>query len=143
MRNECCGRSTGRDHGRSRVYRPAWIAAAMVAFVVFAPRLVSACSPAPYHDPIGENVRVAYRYAAVTVASAAAVLILAWRIRRRLLPMISVGLVLLQPAWTISAISGDCGMTRREGAEIFMWAALAVLVVQIFRWLRPKRRSFE
>jgi hypothetical protein len=50
-------------------------------------------------------------------------------------------LLVLHPAWTVSVMSGDCGLGRRFDAGVFCLLFLAVLLFHIF-WPQFSRRRF-
>jgi hypothetical protein len=49
--------------------------------------------------------------------------------------------LLLHPAWTISAISGDCGDMKASMATAFTCLAGAIVVVQAIHGLHARRRD--
>jgi hypothetical protein len=100
-------------------------------------------------EAIARNIGIAYMHAGVTFGLLSLSLAL-FRIgpRRWWAPGILLGLLALHPAWTISAIRGDCGETKRVVSWLFMVVGSLILFWQAaytiwWRWYaaNANRRS--
>ncbi|HEX6806879.1 MAG TPA: hypothetical protein VF118_02765 [Gemmatimonadaceae bacterium] len=120
-----------------RIGRLAPLAFTLVALGTL-PRDAAACVPLPGHHPIHDNTMAAYAWAAVTVVAVSATFLLARRRVGRLgwLPWTSLLLLAVQPAWTVSAITGDCGTMRLAGAALVATIAVALAGIQAILTLR-------
>jgi hypothetical protein len=47
-------------------------------------------------------------------------------------------LLLLHPAWTMSATNGDCGFMKREASNLFTVIALSILAWQIIGYVKAE-----
>jgi hypothetical protein len=94
-----------------------------------------ACSGPGAGAAIAESTRIGYTHAAVTGVLLAVSLAIAGLGRRWSVPAILLGLVALHPAWTVSAISGDCGHMKRYASWLFTVAGCAALGWQVARGL--------
>jgi hypothetical protein len=56
------------------------------------------------------------------------------------MPLIELFLLVTHPAWTISAINGDCGMLKHYAATAYTGLASVVLAIQIAGWLWPRSK---
>ena len=100
-----------------------------------------ACSGPGAGATIARNIELGYTNAAVAgglllVSLAVAAL----GTRRWVAPAVLAGLVALHPAWTISAISGDCGFFKRDASLVFTVAGAITLCWQLARGLWFGRR---
>lgn len=107
---------------------PAIILAALFAL----PRYAEACEPLPGAHPIHDNTMAAYRWAAIGAVAVVATFLLARRRSTRLgwLPWISLALFAVQPAWTVSAVTGDCGTMRLAGSAVVATITIALAGIQ-------------
>ncbi len=90
-----------------------------------------ACSGpgAPY--AIGESIRIGQIHAAVLALLLLVSATLSLRYGRRTIPIILLAMLALHPAWTISAISGDCGHFKRDASWAFTGGACLALMWQV------------
>ena len=105
-----------------------------------------ACSGPGAPLTIARNIQIGYTQAEVMPGLlAASLLVFALGPRRRVIPVILFGLLALHPAWTISAISGDCGHTKRDASYVFTAIGSIALCWQVARavWSRVRRRAPE
>jgi hypothetical protein len=100
-----------------------------------------ACSGPGAGEIIAHNIVTSLVHAAVVGGLLAASLALfTVGPRRRIVPAILFGLFVLHPAWTISAINGDCGFLKRDASWIFTGFGTLALAVQGLCWLATTRR---
>lgn len=93
-----------------------------------------ACSSFDGRPPEAIAFNTAYAFAhAGVVALLALVALSMWaaHIRCRFYPGLCGFLLLLHPAWTISALNGDCGHLKAAAAEWFGWIATLAVVGQL------------
>ncbi len=89
-----------------------------------------ACSGPGAGQAIAENIRTAEVHAGVLALLMLISLALAWRYRTRIVPRILLVMLAIHPAWTISAISGDCGYLKRDASWLCSVIACFALVWQ-------------
>jgi hypothetical protein len=93
--------------------------------------MLFACSGPGAGETIARNIEIGYTHAAIVGGLLAASLLLsALRPGKWIVPMVIFGLVLLHPAWTISAISGDCGFLKRDASWFFTAIGTFAVVTQ-------------
>jgi hypothetical protein len=93
-----------------------------------------ACSGPGAGEAIGRSIEIGFIHAEVVgglVALSLALLVV--RPRRWLAPAVLLVLLALHPAWTVSAISGDCGQLKVLASSLFTLLGGAVLLVQVGR----------
>ncbi len=97
-----------------------------------------ACSGPGAGAAIAESIAVGYTHAAVAGGLLLASLAVSAFTRRWATPAVLVGLLVLHPAWTVSAISGDCGHLKREVSWVFSGLGCVALGGQAVRavWSR-------
>ena len=101
-----------------------------------------ACSGPGAGAAIARSIEIGYTQAEVMGGLVGiSCLILAVRPRNWLVLLLLLGMLLLHPAWTISAISGDCGYLKRYASYLFTALGCAGLLFQvgqlIWRRIRP------
>jgi hypothetical protein len=90
-----------------------------------------ACSGPGAGETIARNIGIGYTHAAIVGGMLVASFVLfAIGPRRWIVPAIILGLVALHPAWTISAISGDCGFLKRDASWVFTGIGTLAIVAQ-------------
>ena len=105
------------------------------------PFLVLACSGPEAGVSIYAAVLMGYLSAAGGIVAAVALGIDAWRCRRVCFPFpLACLLILIHPAWTISAIDGDCGMQKTLASWAFTAAFVGVSAIQ---YLISRQRQTE
>lgn len=100
--------------------------------------LILACSGPGAMRLIQDNILYAQQHALV-VGAIAILSIMLWLVIRRwiVLPFCVALLLILHPAWTVSAISGDCGFFK-AGAAMFVTVLAGVcLLLQGAAWIWP------
>jgi hypothetical protein len=104
----------------------------MTAVVLVPAGLIFACSGPGAGAAIAENIAYAQAHALV-VLTALEVSALIWLCVRRSRgwPLASALLLLLHPAWTVSALDGDCGALKAQASVLFTVLAAGCLVGQI------------
>lgn len=97
--------------------------------------LMLACSGPGAMRVIQDNILYAQQQAMVVAAIAAASITL-WFFRRRwkALPLLVITLLLIHPAWTISAIKGDCGFLKADATTFVTAAVSACVALQALAW---------
>jgi hypothetical protein len=104
---------------------------------------IFACSGPGAGETIARNIELGYIHAAVV----GGMLVVSWVLfaidpRRWIVPTIIFGLVALHPAWTISAIHGDCGFLKRDVSWVFTGiATLAILIQGVFALANRRSES--
>jgi hypothetical protein len=86
------------------------------------------CSGPGAGETIARNIATGYTHAAI-VGGVFVVSLVLYAIgpRRWIVPAIVLALIMLHPAWTISATRGDCGFLKRDASWVFtVIAALAI-----------------
>jgi hypothetical protein len=96
-----------------------------------------ACSGPGAREFIEENTRTAYVYAALgSVLFAATQALYFLRKRRGLAAVLFGGLMLAaHPAWTVSAMTGDCGISKASDAKVATGVLALMCSYQVFMWL--------
>jgi hypothetical protein len=105
----------------------------MVIATLAVPKQVFACSGVGAPETILRNEHLGWTLCVMTLLIAwafAAILRLRSRSWRKQWPLLL--LVLLHPGWWMSARSGDCGYTLRDGS--ILMTALTVLVACVMYW---------
>ena len=104
--------------------------------------LIIACSGDGAPQAIWASILYAQANA-IVVAMIAVLSAVAWMFARRLwgLPVTNVLLLACHPAWSVSAISGDCGMLKAFAATVFTVVAGLGVYVQVSNWLWPRSPS--
>jgi hypothetical protein len=95
------------------------------------------CSGPGAPEAIARSIEIGYTHAAI----AGGLLVISLALfaigpRRWIVPAILLGLVAFHPAWTISAISGDCGSLKEIASLVFTGFGALAVFAQGFRWLR-------
>ena len=98
-----------------------------------------ACSGPGAIAEIQRNIAIGSAHAGIVGALLLASLGLGLATRRWLGTAICAGLLALHPAWTVSALDGDCGDTKRWLSWAFSGFALAVVVWQAVQVARRRR----
>jgi hypothetical protein len=95
-----------------------------------------ACSGPGAGLAIGENVGISLKHAAV-MGELVLVSVCVFTIgpRRRVVPIVLICMLVLHPAWWISALRGDCGEDKRDYSRIFTAIGSAALFWQVGRSL--------
>jgi hypothetical protein len=103
---------------------------------------IFACSGPGAGETIARNIAIGYTHAAIDGGLLALSLGLWWFVsRQRVFPAICAALVLLHPAWTVSAIGGDCGYLKRDLSWVFTGIAVLSLVGQAAWAVRVRWRG--
>jgi hypothetical protein len=90
-----------------------------------------ACSGPGAGETIARNIAIGYTHAAIVGGMlVASIVLFAIGPRRWIFPVVILGLVALHPAWTISAIQGDCGILKRDASSVFTGIATLAIIVQ-------------
>jgi hypothetical protein len=99
-----------------------------------------ACSGPGAGAAIAESIRIGYDQAMLVGGLFMNSLAIAALTRQWIFPAIVLGLLAVHPAWTVSAISGDCGEFKRFASWAFTWTGVVVLTIQAIRgfWMRRK-----
>lgn len=93
--------------------------------------IVLACSGPGAGALIRENVVIGYFCAAIGGVMTIALGFDAWRTRRwRFALPVATVMLLIHPAWTISAVHGDCGFLKRDASYFFTAVYLGLMVYQ-------------
>jgi hypothetical protein len=93
-----------------------------------------ACSGPGAGAAIARSIEIGYAHAAIAGGFlAASLVLLALCPQRRAIPAILTVLLALHPAWTISAIEGDCGYFKREASWVFTGLGGIALCWQLVR----------
>jgi hypothetical protein len=82
---------------------------------------------------IAESIAIGYTQAKLLGGMFVVSLLLATPPRRWLIPAALLLLLAVHPAWTVSAITGDCGFFKRQVAYLFTGLGVAALFWQIGR----------
>lgn len=99
---------------------------------------IFACSGPGAFITIRQNITIGYFAAAIGAVVVLALTYDALRTRRLRLTLPSAALMLLlHPAWTISAVHGDCGYFKRDASYFFTAGYLLLLVFQFI--VSPRR----
>ncbi len=98
-----------------------------------------ACSGPGAPAAIAESIRIGYAHAAVAGGLLLASLAVAGFGRRWVVPAALLCLLALHPAWTVSALSGDCGFVKRDLSWVFSGAGCVLLGGQVARGLWSPR----
>lgn len=85
---------------------------------------------------IEQSIVIGYFCAAVGAVATLALGVDAWRTRDWKAVLIPLGMLAIHPAWTISAIHGDCGFFKREVAFVFTAVYIGLLAA---RYVLSKR----
>lgn len=97
-----------------------------------------ACSGPGYLSIIYENIAIANYCAAIGGVTVAALLFdRLFHNQKGWALLIASGLLLIHPAWTVSATSGDCGFTKRDWSY---WLTGVFITLLVGRYLLPKFR---
>jgi hypothetical protein len=103
-----------------------------------------ACSGPGAAATIARSIEIGYTHAAVVCTLFLLSLsIAAFGTRRWGVPAVLAVLLLLHPAWTISAIHGDCGYFKRDASWVFTIVGCTLICCQVacrfWRWRATKR----
>lgn len=91
--------------------------------------VVLACSGPGAAALIQENIVTGYFCAAIGGVITLALGFDAWRTRRwRFAFPVATVMLLMHPAWTVSAIHGDCGFFKRDVSYVFTAVYLGLLI---------------
>ena len=101
---------------------------------------IFACSGPGAIAEIERNIAIGYICAGIAGVLLVMSLGLSLATRRWLGLAICSGLLALHPAWTVSALGGDCGDMKRWLSWLATALALAVVVWQAVRTARRRRR---
>jgi len=101
-----------------------------------------ACSGPGAGEAIAVSILIGYRHAALAaVLLGLGLLLLALSPKRWLFPAILGALLLLHPAWTVSAIHGDCGFMKRDASRVFTAVSCAALGLQALLVARKRTKD--
>ncbi len=100
-----------------------------------------ACSGPGAGATIAESIRIGETHAAVAGGLLLVSLAVAGFARQRAMPAVLLGLLALHPAWTVSAISGDCGFFKRDASWMFTSVGCVALCWQLGRGLWSRRAA--
>jgi hypothetical protein len=103
---------------------------------------VFACSGPHAGELISKSIAFGFEQA-VVVGILFMVSMALYRLSMRALyfPSLLLGLLVLHPAWTVSAISGDCGILKRGASEVVTAIAIIILGVQLTLLIMSRVRS--
>jgi hypothetical protein len=101
-----------------------------------------ACSGPGAMRVIQENILYA-REQALLVGALAVLSGGFWLLCRRIkaLPILVTSLLLVHPAWTVSAVKGDCGFSKASIATSYTILALISVASQMVIWIWPVLRK--
>jgi len=91
-------------------------------------------------DEIRTSINVGHYAAAFGIGVTSALLLLSWRQRSFAWLPLYASLLLLHPAWTVGANTGDCGYAKRFFSAATSVVFVALLACQIFRPHMSRRR---
>jgi hypothetical protein len=95
--------------------------------------LLLACSGPGAQSVIAESIAIGYYNAGFAVLVTAALFFLHWSRHGRAWPARTGSLlVMFHPAWTISAIAGDCGYFKRDASCFVSVVCIALLAFQLY-----------
>ena len=89
-----------------------------------------ACSGPGASELIARNIDSANDHALLVAGALVASLLVFGLIRVKWFPLICLGLFVIHPAWTVSALMGDCGFLKVTLAKVFSAAAVTALTFQ-------------
>lgn len=93
--------------------------------------VILACSGPGAAATIQQSITIGYFCAAAGGAITSVLAFDSWRSRRwRFTLPVAAVMLLLHPAWTVSAIQGDCGYFKRDASYFFTAAYFALLIYQ-------------
>jgi len=102
-----------------------------------------ACSGPGAPATIGRNILFSFSQALVVGLLFWASLVL-WRWSgrpRRAFPALCLALLVLHPAWTVNAVSGDCGYFKAGTSVVISGAAVILVSLQATIYVLAKRRA--
>jgi len=104
--------------------------------------IVLACSGPGAGRIISESIRIAHYCAAFGFL----VLLVIFYFQRfragRMWPLsVSIALLVIHPAWTVSAVSGDCGDSKREASYFVSFLLVGLLLYQIYASHRSRQSA--
>ncbi len=100
-----------------------------------------ACSGPGAPHAIARNIEIGYTHAAIAAGLLlASVVLFAGLTHYRIWSILSAAFVILHPAWTVSAIHGDCGEMKHDLSWVFTILAEVVIAGQIIHGLRIRLR---
>jgi hypothetical protein len=103
--------------------------------------VVFACSGEGAGAIIRENIVIGYLCAAVGGVITLALGFDAWRTGRWRFALPAAALMLLMhPAWSVSAVHGDCGFFKRDASYFFTAVYSGLMIYQCFLAAWPKPR---
>jgi len=93
--------------------------------------IILACSGPGAAATIQQNITIGYFCAATGGVITLALAYDAWRMRRwRFVLPVAAVMLLIHPAWTVSAIHGDCGFFKRDVSYFFTAIYFALMIYQ-------------
>ena len=97
---------------------------------------ILACSGPGAMDTIWANIATAQEQAMI-VGAMTIVTVVIWIFVQRWgeVPLVAIGLFAVHPAWTISAVSGDCGTLKVQASALVTVLAAICLIFQATIWL--------
>jgi hypothetical protein len=102
---------------------------------------ILACSGPGAGNVIADNIHTGYIHAGYAGMMLLASIILCFLGPRSLrIPAALLFLLVLHPAWTISAMGGDCGFMKRNASWVFTATGMVVVVWQTGKLLAHHRR---
>lgn len=99
------------------------------------------CSGPGAGAAIAESIRIGQSHASVAAGFVVVSLPVAVYSGRWSVPVVLLGLLALHPAWTVSAISGDCGEMKRVTARVVTALGAVALAWQVGPVLWAKRTT--
>jgi hypothetical protein len=105
-----------------------------------------ACSGPGAMEAINENFWKSVLWAVSATLFVLGAWLLQWhqREKKSLLLSIFVSLLIaIHPAWTISAMVGDCGQAKLEGSKFVTTSIGIIFILQFCWWLRHRRLKVE
>lgn len=104
---------------------------------------VFACTAVEGADPIGDSNRIAWTLGSFSLVFVVVTIATYYLRNRQGLPSVIISVILLaiHPAWTMSAYIGDCGFAKVDYSKWFTGFGAALLVFQLFCLLRTKATS--
>jgi len=98
-----------------------------------------ACSGDGAVDTIAMNIAVSFVHAKLAAIMLGASLLCLLLRHQWIVPLFLIVLVAVHPAWTISAVQGDCGGTKLLASQVFSVLGTAALALQVGHAVRYAR----
>jgi hypothetical protein len=92
-----------------------------------------ACSGPGASHTIAESIEIGFDNVRILAIVIVVSMIVSFFSKRRFATLCLYAMFALHPAWTISALSGDCGYFKRDASEAFTLTACFVLAAQLLR----------